>query len=580
MSLDHKTQEKKVLMDRLVYVGEKATSYSDNKVVRTKYSFWMIFFVTLSVVFSNKENIYFLIVGLVQVSTFPLIGLLPQYLSPTGPWGTAGPLLGTVMLQFLLLLFAWVKGTWEDLKENSNEIKVVHQSNTSDDILIEREEQHKLVPGDVIYLQKGEVVPTDIITLAIDESDAVATFTATDLTGEPGNIPSVPIDGIDLKDCLQLRARIRCFSLGSNINEFEGDIALGKELPVEITSENTIPAGAIITSNGVYGVTYASGPDRKSMLDIDSQVEKKNHLEKIISRFMIYNVYLLVIMIVVCTALSLKYDKPSQDEIDTYGKWFLVVRAVQNFMIYNGMIPLSLSINIGIIRMLQMIQLQSKNIQVNNVTLTGDLYRTHYILSDKTGTITKNEMVFTSLCDRNGNIFTVSPTENQKGVDLHLLRCLGLCNTASISSDEAKKFDAKNQEDLTIVERSIYLGCELVSRQGDNVKLDIIGMGRHEEYQVLREFEFSSERKRMSVVLRNKETGRVFINTKGAMNILEERMDSEEDIKCMNDAVSVLETEDDTLRLMACAYRDVTDEWESFAEKLSLLIINTYLKKF
>jgi hypothetical protein len=47
-------------------------------------------------VFSQPQNLYFLVVGSIQMLTYAPIGVLPQYISPTGPFGTAGKGLSTL----------------------------------------------------------------------------------------------------------------------------------------------------------------------------------------------------------------------------------------------------------------------------------------------------------------------------------------------------------------------------------------------------------------------------------------------------------------------------------------------------
>lgn len=127
-------------------------------------------------------------------------------------------------------------------------------------------------------------------------------------------------------------------------------------------------------------------------------------------------------------------------------------------MIYNGMIPLSLSINMATVRGLQWFEFfvsgmkklpyRSSNfpgIEANNTSLTGDLCNIQYIMSDKTGTLTKNEMVFQYLADAAGKIYKVrchrvssshiqvdsSEEYLREEVNSDLLRCLGLCTTVS-----------------------------------------------------------------------------------------------------------------------------------------------------
>lgn len=88
--------------NRVVRVGELSTTMGTNETHRTKYPLWMLplvtlhsvrvvdFLLTTTQVFSQRQNIYFLCVGFIQVLTWSRLGVLPAYISPTGPWGTAG----------------------------------------------------------------------------------------------------------------------------------------------------------------------------------------------------------------------------------------------------------------------------------------------------------------------------------------------------------------------------------------------------------------------------------------------------------------------------------------------------------
>jgi magnesium-transporting ATPase (P-type) len=58
----------------------------------------------------------------------------------------------------------------------------------------------------------------------------------------------------------------------------------------------------------------------------------------------------------------------------------------------------------------------------------------------------------------------------------------------------------------------------------DQTTMRIVVNGKTEEYTLLRMFEFSSDRKRMSVIVRRVEDKKVFSFVKGADNVIEARL--------------------------------------------------------
>eukprot|EP01127_Copromyxa_protea_P003182 TRINITY_DN13041_c0_g1_i1.p1 TRINITY_DN13041_c0_g1~~TRINITY_DN13041_c0_g1_i1.p1 ORF type:complete len:1021 (+),score=196.04 TRINITY_DN13041_c0_g1_i1:367-3063(+) len=464
------------------------------------------------------------------------------------------------------------------MKENSTETTIVSYSDTQGKLIFTQVEQKSICPGQVVYFKKGDRISVDIVTLHVDKEDKeIATFIATDLTGEPGNLPSKPIrPDVDVRTFIDLRAKLECFACTTNINDFSGLLHYRNEA-INVEAENTIPAGAILTSHGVMGVCYATGDDRKCQMIQEKTTVKASVLDTICGQFMIYNVYALSVMVICCTVLSVWFDIPTEEEQALFGWAYWVVRIIQNFMIYNGMIPLSLSINMSLVRGLQMIfNFATVGIDVNNTTLTGDLCNVQYIMSDKTGTLTKNEMVFQNVVDSKLNSYQIdSTTESASGtqtVDSLLLRCLGLCTTARpvISAASMRTYDAQNQEDLTIIQRSIHLGCQLVKRKGDRVTLDIINHKEaptREKWTVLHEFEFSSERKCMGVVVQ-KGMGEIYIFEKGAGSIIRAKLSDNTERSILDQAQHKMDQIDPTLRSMACAYRECTDDWKKYQHQI------------
>ena len=83
--------------------GNKSNYISFNK-----FSFLSIPYLSIYNYFLiSRENLYFLVLSLIQLSTFSKIGLLPSDWSPSGPFSTAIPLILCYLLELfgLIILF-------------------------------------------------------------------------------------------------------------------------------------------------------------------------------------------------------------------------------------------------------------------------------------------------------------------------------------------------------------------------------------------------------------------------------------------------------------------------------------------
>ncbi|KAH8878599.1 phospholipid-translocating P-type ATPase [Thozetella sp. PMI_491] len=106
--------------------------------------------------------------------------------------------------------------------------------------------------------------------------------------------------------------------------------------------------------------------------------------------------------------------------------------------------------------------------------------------------------------------------------------CLALCHTCLPETDEKGeiKFQAASPDELALVEAAKDLGYLLVDRAAQSLKLqfyDFDGTELVEEYEIMDVIEFSSKRKRMSIVVRMPD-GRLCIYTKGADSVILPRL--------------------------------------------------------
>lgn len=110
----------------------------------------------------------------------------------------------------------------------------------------------------------------------------------------------------------------------------------------------------------------------------------------------------------------------------------------------------------------------------------------------------------------------------------HFLLCIALCHTCLPEQQEDGElaFQAASPDELALVEAARDMGWLLIDRPGQIIKLrstDENGFLQIEEYQVLDVIEFSSKRKRMSIIIRMPD-GRICVFCKGADNVIVSRL--------------------------------------------------------
>lgn len=106
---------------------------------------------------------------------------------------------------------------------------------------------------------------------------------------------------------------------------------------------------------------------------------------------------------------------------------------------------------------------------------------------------------------------------------------LGLCHTVIAAVDPktgALDYKAQSPDEAALVQAAADVGFIFRGKDKDTLRLETPFSEEIEEYELLNILEFTSSRKRMSVVVRKKDEqdGRLFLLTKGADNVIFERL--------------------------------------------------------
>ncbi|XVF11681.1 hypothetical protein REPUB_Repub08aG0048300 [Reevesia pubescens] len=310
-----------------------------------------------------------------------------------------------------------------------------------------------------------------------------------------------------------------------------------------------------------------------------------------------------------------------------------ILQFLTALMLYSYLIPISLYVSIEIVKVLQSIFINQdlhmyyeeadKPARARTSNLNEELGQVDTILSDKTGTLTCNSMEFIK-CSVAGTSYGLGITEveralawrkgsslaqevtdveefkeekpsvkgfnfvderimngnwlNEPRADViqKFLRLLAICHTAIPEVDEETGrilYEAESPDEAAFVVAAKELGFEFYERTQTSILLyelePVSGKKVERSYKLLNILEFSSLRKRMSVIVRNEE-GKLLLLCKGADSVMFERLakNGQEFVEQTKEHID--EYADAGLRTLVLAYREIDEEeYAEFSEQLT-----------
>ncbi len=352
----------------------------------------------------------------------------------------------------------------------------------------------ELLPGDVVVLEQGDKIPADgriinYVNLTIDEAP---------LTGE-----SEPVEKTN------------------NIIE-ENDVSIQKQINMVFmgTYVYTGRAKALITGTGInteIGKISETLNEMGSIEDIPL-TRKLNRLGYILGTIVVIN---LIILIIYKFSLLLIEGNFIQSEISG-ALVSSILRAI-------NVLPINLPILSTLVLITGVLNMAQSGVIIKNLSSIESLGRVSVICSDKTGTITKNEMtvekfwineeeydVTGSGYDSEGEIFKNSIPISLKDnpTFIKFIDSMVLNNNAQLAYEDVK-IRLKEKREMA-VRRALGSPTEaallvLVEKAG-YIPYDI-----KKKYEFITEFSFTSELKRMSSICKSDNNKYdIFVFTKGA----------------------------------------------------------------
>jgi phospholipid-transporting ATPase len=544
--------------DREIIANSPDYGLCDNSISTSRYTALTFLPMNLFQQFSRPANMYFLVIGLLQmINDISISGGEPVIFVPL----------------FFIISVSAIKDLAEDYKrkksdtaENMKPMKRINGGR------IESSKWKNARVGDIIKIQNNEYFPCDLLLVGSSDVKGVGYVETKNLDGETNlKHKVVPKELRKVLDCEEemINTRVKFIYEKPNpyLYTFTGTLVVGDKMKIPCDNGNFLLRGmSLRNTEWIYGLVAYTGHDTKIMLNSINAKPKKSGLELKMSRE-IYVIFILQLFL--CFGCGIWYSHWTQANmgdlsyLDYAGNWELwtqaIVRAGNWLLMFTNFVPISLIVTLEMVKVLQGITMsQDKNMRepINNIYVTvqssalnEELGQIDHVFSDKTGTLTCNLMEFKKLCaagkpfgiNRNLDISqypTVSnvdfqdkafvdilddPTHRDHQTIHEYLLFLGLCHTiiTQKKGDEIV-YNAASPDEFALVNFARFMGYEF--RGIDEFNNMVIRIkGKEVKYKLHHVLEFNSTRKRMSVILEDPQ-GNIKLLCKGADSIILKRM--------------------------------------------------------
>uniref|UniRef100_A0A1S3ZMV4 Phospholipid-transporting ATPase n=1 Tax=Nicotiana tabacum TaxID=4097 RepID=A0A1S3ZMV4_TOBAC len=262
------------------------------------------------------------------------------------------------------------------------------------------------------------------------------------------------------------------------------------------------------------------------------------------------------------------------------GPWYeLLVIPLRFELLCSIMIPISIKVSLDLVKSLYAKFIDWDNEMVDpetgtpsratNTAISEDLGQVEYILTDKTGTLTENKMIF-KRCFFGGTFYGSENGDALKDSELlkalaagspdaiRFLIVMAICNTVVPVQSKAGaiSYKAQSQDEEALVRAAARLNMIFLEKKG-NI-LDINFNASLVQYEVLDTLEFTSDRKRMSLVVRDCQNGNIILLSKGADEAILPHAHAGQQTRTFTEAVE--QYAQFGLRTLCLAWRDLEEE--------------------
>uniref|UniRef100_A0A672RT54 Phospholipid-transporting ATPase n=1 Tax=Sinocyclocheilus grahami TaxID=75366 RepID=A0A672RT54_SINGR len=539
----------------------QTTKFCDNHVSTTKYGILTFLPRFLYEQIRRAANAFFLFIALMQQ--------IPD-VSPTGRYTTLVPLI-------FILTVAGIKEIIEDYKRHKADNTVNKKKTT----------------GKYICMLFMFVCSCFVFKICLCFSHS-----------EPQAMCYTETSNLDGETNLKIRQGL---SLTASFQSLEELMALSGRLEYNHKYVNSLGA-QLRNTQWVVGIVVYTGHDSKLMQNSTKAPLKRSNVERVTNMQILVLFGILLVMALVSSIGAAIWNKQHTDEACWYlsragdislNFWYNLLTFI---ILYNNLIPISLLVTLEVVKFTQALFINwdvemyyaetDTPAMARTSNLNEELGQVKYLFSDKTGTLTCNVMHFKK-CTIAGITYGHLPSTSQNSTEFddpaliqnietnhptspqicEFLTMMAVCHTV-VPEREGNQiiFQASSPDEGALVKGAKSLGFVFTARTPHSVIIE--ARGKEQTYELLNVLEFSSNRKRMSVIVRTP-TGKLRLYCKGADNVIFERLNETSQYKDLT--VTHLEQfATEGLRTLCFAYVDLEEgayqEWLKEYNRVSTVL--------
>jgi phospholipid-transporting ATPase len=524
----------------ILYPLDTKVKYLSNGISTSKYSLLTWAPKSLIEQFKRVANIYFLAISILSA----------QYFSPKNPFSMAGTF-GAV------LVFTMLKEAYEDFFRhkqdnltNSALYKRLNQSTGA----VETVKSKDIKVGDILYIENGEYFPADLIFLSSSHLKGLGFVNTMNLDGEVNLKEKSAVEctrGLNSLDLLYTQKfYVECDQPNISLVKWNCNFMLNDNEKVPLSMKQLLLRGCTLQNTDyVHGLVIYTGHESKIMLNSKQAPSKSSNVLKKMNKIL-YTVFLFQFSLCLLLAgLSIKWEENNITEhaylnqsLSNLGFAYFI-QVLTYLVAYSHLIPISLYVALEVLKLvlaylisqdLEMYH-DGKSTSCRSSDLVEELGSVEFIFSDKTGTLTSNEMEFRK-CEVNGIVYgDTKKTFGLEGTDELLavtdsshpehakmntfFEFMAVCHSVFPAADPVTGktiLQASSPDELALVQASKSVGIEFYERTENSL---IVKNNKTQEtvsWELLVEIPFNSDRKRMSVIVKNSKSNQYILMTKGA----------------------------------------------------------------
>ncbi|KAL9489270.1 hypothetical protein ACSS6W_001547 [Trichoderma asperelloides] len=502
-----------------------ANKYTGNNISTAKYNIATFLPKFLFEQFSKVANIFFLFTAALQQ--------IPG-LSPTNKYTTIGPLAIVLLVSAIKELVEDYRRRTADNALNTSLARVLRGSNFTET------KWNAVTVGDVVRVESEEPFPADLVLLASSEPEGLCYIETANLDGETNlkikqALPETSTM-VSPSELSRLGGRIKSEQPNSSLYTYEATLTMqagGGEKELALNPEQLLLRGATLRNTPwIHGIVVFTGHETKLMRNATATPIKRTKVERQLNWLVLMLVGMLLVLSLICTigdlimrgatgdSLSYLYLDKINSAGTATGVFFKDM--VTYWVLFSALVPISLFVSIELVKYWHGILINDdldmyydKNdtpATCRTSSLVEELGMVEYVFSDKTGTLTCNQMEFKQ-CSIGGIMYAEEVPEDRRSTGMddeesaifdfkalranlegghgtagmidHFLALLATCHTVIPEMDEKGqiKYQAASPDEGALVAGAVTLGYKFTARKPRSVIIE--ASGRPQEYELL-----------------------------------------------------------------------------------------------